>query len=69
MKSKKTGSKNVQTATMVGGAVGAVATPAIAWGAVAIEAKTGIPAAVTMPMLGALAAFFMRWAARMNPHD
>lgn len=61
--------RNVNTATAVGASVGAVATPAIAYGAAVIEAKTGVPAAVTMPLLGSLAALFMRWAAKLNPND
>lgn len=61
--------RNVNTATAVGASVGAVATPAIAYGAAIIEAKTGVPAAVTMPLLGSIAAFFMRWAAKLNPND
>lgn len=61
--------RNVNTATAVGAGVGAVATPAIAYSAAVIEAKTGIPAAVTMPLLGSIAAFFMRWAAKLNPND
>ena len=61
--------RNVKTATVVGASVGAAATPAIAWGAAVLEAKTGVPAAVTMPLLGSLAGFFMRWAAKLNPND
>lgn len=61
--------KNVNTATAVGASVGAIATPAIVWGATVLEAKTGVPAAVTMPLLGSLAGLFMRWAAKLNPHD
>jgi hypothetical protein len=60
---------NVTKATTVGAGVGAVATPIIAYGAQMLEAKTGIPSAVTMPALGALAAFFMRWAAKLSPHE
>jgi hypothetical protein len=62
-------SSNVRNATIIGTSVGAAATPAIAWGAAVLEVKTGIPAAVTMPALGALAGLFMRWAAKLNPHD
>lgn len=61
--------KNVNTATAVGAGAGAVAAPIIAYGAQVLEVKTGVPAMVTMPMLGALAGFFMRWAAKLNPHD
>jgi len=62
-------SRNVNTATAVGVASGATATPLIAWGATVLEAKTGIPALVTMPILGAVAGLFMRWAAKLNPHE
>lgn len=62
-------STNVTRATVVGASTGAVATPIIAYGAQVLEVKTGIPAMVTMPALGALAGFFMRWAAKLNPHD
>lgn len=62
-------SANVRNATVVGASVGAAATPAIAWGAAVLEAKTGVPSAVTMPLLGSLAALFMRWAAKLNPDD
>lgn len=65
----KAKSKNVRNATVVGASVGAAATPAIAWGASVIEVKTGVPAAVTMPILGSLAALFMRWAAKLNPSE
>lgn len=51
----------------MGAGVGAVATPLIAYAAQVIAAKTGVPAEVTMPLLGAVAAFFMRWAAKLNP--
>lgn len=61
--------RNVTKATVVGAGAGAVATPAIAWGSAVIEAKYGVPAAVTMPLLGSLAALFMRWAAKLSPHD
>jgi len=60
---------NVRNATMVGVGAGAVATPIIAYGAAVLEVQTGIPAAVTMPLLGALMGFVMRWAAKLNPHD
>lgn len=60
---------NVRNATVIGVGAGALATPLIAYGATLIEAKTGVPAAVTMPLLGAVAGFFMRWAAKLNPHD
>lgn len=69
MTKAKSKAKNVRNATVVGASVGAAATPAIAWGAAVLEAKTGIPAAVTMPLLGSIAAFFMRWAAKLNPDD
>jgi hypothetical protein len=59
--------RNVKTATVVGATAGAVATPIIAYGAQVIEVKTGVPAAVTMPALGALAGLFMRWAAKLDP--
>lgn len=62
-------STNVNTATAVGATAGAVATPIIAYSAQVLEAKTGVPAMVTMPLLGSIAAFFMRWAAKLNPHD
>lgn len=58
---------NTNKATVVGVSAGAIATPAIAWGAAAIEAKYGVPASVTMPALGAFAGFFMRWAAKLTP--
>lgn len=58
---------NVNKATAVGVAVGSSAAPAIAWGAQVIEAKFGVPAFVTMPLLGSVAGFFMRWAAKLNP--
>jgi len=61
--------KNVRNATTVGVTVGAAATPAIAWGAAVLEANTGVPAMVTMPILGAFAGFLMRWAAKLNPND
>jgi hypothetical protein len=61
--------KNVRNATATGATVGAVAAPAIAYGAAVLESKTGIPAMVTMPLLGSLAGFFMRWAAKLNPAD
>lgn len=64
---KKT--SNVTKATVVGTSAGAVATPIIAYGAQVLEVKTGVPAMVTMPLLGAVAGFFMRWAAKLNPHD
>jgi len=58
---------NTNRATAVGIGAGAVATPVIAYGAAILEAKTGVPAAVTMPVLGAFAGFFMRWAAKLQP--
>lgn len=61
--------RNVRTATAVGAGVGAVATPIIAYAAQVIAVKTGVPAEVTMPLLGAVAAFFMRWAAKLNPAE
>lgn len=60
---------NTTKATATGAGVGAVAVPVISYGAQYLEAKTGIPAAVTMPLLGSAAAFFMRWAAKLSPHD
>lgn len=59
---------NVNTATAVGATAGAVATPAIVWGAQVLEAKYGVPSFVTMPVLGSIAGLFMRWAAKLNPH-
>lgn len=60
---------NVRNATVTGASVGAVAAPAIAYGAAILESKTGIPIMVTMPLLGSLAGFFMRWAAKLNPAE
>ena len=59
--------RNVNTATVVGASVGAAATPAIVYAAAVIEAKTVVPSAVTMPLLGGLAGLFMRWAAKLDP--
>jgi hypothetical protein len=58
---------NTAKATTVGASVGAIAAPIIAYGAQVLQAKTGVPAEVTMPALGALAGFFMRWAAKLDP--
>jgi hypothetical protein len=62
-------SKNVRNATLTGAGVGAASVPLIAYGAGVLQAKTGIPAEVTMPILGAFAGFFMRWAAKLNPNN
>ena len=60
---------NVRNATVIGTGVGAIATPIIVYAATLLEVKTSVPAAVTMPLLGAIAGLFMRWAAKLNPHD
>lgn len=61
--------RNINQATAVGATAGAVATPAIAWGSAILEAKYQVPSAVTMPLLGSLAGLFMRWAAKLDPHE
>lgn len=58
---------NVTKATVVGTGVGAAATPLISWLATVIEAKTGVPALAIMPVLGAFAGLFTRWAAKLDP--
>jgi hypothetical protein len=61
--------RNVNKATAVGVAAGGVFAPVIAYGAGVVELKTGVPAIVTMPIFGAVAGLFMRWAAKLNPND
>lgn len=58
---------NITKATAVGAVAGGAAAPLIAYSAQVIETKTGVPAFVIMPLLGSAAAFFMRWAAKLNP--
>jgi hypothetical protein len=61
--------RNVNRATATGAVAGGVATPLIAYGAQVLETKTGLPALVTMPLLGAAAGWLARWAAKLNPHE
>lgn len=61
--------KNVRNATAVGVAVGGGSAVLLNYGAAVIQQKTGVPMEVSLTVLGSVAAFFMRWAAKLNPND
>ena len=60
---------NVNKATAVGVVAGGSSIPLIVFASQWVEAKYGIPAAVTQPLIGAVAGFFMRWAAKLHPQQ
>lgn len=61
------GMSNTTKATAVGIGAGGGGAAAIAWLAAEGERRYGIPVAVSAGMLGTLAGFLARWAAKLLP--
>lgn len=62
--------RNVARATAVGAGAGGAGAVVIGYIATELEMRFGIPAGVTNAVLTSFVApFFMRWAAKLNPHD
>lgn len=62
-------SKNVRKATVVGAAAGGGSAVLLNYAAQVIQQKTGVPVEVSLTVLGTVAGFFMRWAAKLNPKE